>query len=80
MMQAMQSAIARHCLCYDWTTDGPVEPCRVRAFRTLSLLAAMAWPLVAGWMLFNSHKCSSELKSVVAVAIGYYATLVPSRI
>lgn len=28
--------------------DGPVEPCRVRLFRFLSLLAAVAWPVAAG--------------------------------
>lgn len=28
--------------------DGPVEPSRVRLFRFLSLLAAVAWPVAAG--------------------------------
>ena len=28
--------------------DGPVEPCRVRLFGFLSLLAAVAWPVAAG--------------------------------
>lgn len=76
IVQTMQRAITRHCLCYDMAQDGPVEPCRVRLFRFLSLLAAVAWPVAAGWMLMKSESCSSQLKLAVALIIGYYCALV----
>ncbi|CAJ1406300.1 unnamed protein product [Effrenium voratum] len=76
MVQAMQKTIVRHCLCYDMAEDGPMEPLRVRLFRALALLAAMLWPVVAGWMLLRSHSCSADLKAAVAVILGYYAALV----
>ncbi|CAK9093920.1 unnamed protein product [Durusdinium trenchii] len=76
IIQSLQKTIMRHCLCYDMAQDGPVEPCRVKLFRCLSLLAALVWPLVAGWMLMNSHDCSRQLQLAVAVIIGYYVTLV----
>eukprot|EP00439_Symbiodinium_sp_Y106_P020732 s1607_g2.t1 len=76
MVQTMQKAISRHCLCYDAVEDGPPEPLRVRVFRALAASAAVLWPLVAGVMLFQSKNCSKALTTAVAVIIGYYLILV----
>ncbi|CAE7895517.1 RHC2A [Symbiodinium microadriaticum] len=76
MVQTMQKAISRHCLCYDAVEDGPPEPLRVRVFRALAVSAAVLWPLVAGVMLLQSKTCSKALTTAVAVIIGYYVILV----
>merc|ERR1719442_186107 len=58
------------------TRDGPVEPCRVVAFRRSLYLATALWPLVATWMLAEVKRCDSQLKLAVAVIAVYFAVIV----
>lgn len=75
VVQGLQRDIIRNCLCYNMARDGPVEPTRVRAFRSLSLLAAVLWPLAASWMLLQTRSCNGELVRAVQVIVLYYAAV-----
>lgn len=73
--QGCQSELARCCLCYDMARDGPVEPARVRVFRCISILAAVAWPVAATVMLVLTRKCDHELELAVMAIVACYGAL-----
>lgn len=75
LVQVVQRDFVRYCLCYDMHRDGPTPPCRVVLFKGLSILAAMAWPVVAAWMLWHTKECNKTLVVAVAVLVGYYVAL-----
>lgn len=72
----LQRDISKHLCCYDFHRDGPEPPLRVRVFARLVKICVQAWPLVAGYLLFFTHSCSSQLELAVKVVLSYYLSLV----
>eukprot|EP00747_Dinoflagellata_sp_TGD_P069736 gnl/TRDRNA2_/TRDRNA2_156260_c0_seq1.p1 gnl/TRDRNA2_/TRDRNA2_156260_c0~~gnl/TRDRNA2_/TRDRNA2_156260_c0_seq1.p1 ORF type:complete len:384 (-),score=48.17 gnl/TRDRNA2_/TRDRNA2_156260_c0_seq1:364-1377(-) len=72
-LHVFQKEIIQYILCYKHSRDGPVEPARVLLFRRFCLLVLFGWPVAGAYMLSQTHKCTSELKTAVRVITIYYA-------
>lgn len=76
IVQVFQRELIRT-LCYEGgTAAGEREPCRVRCFKRILILAVICWPAVAMVMLSVSQNCSGSLILAVKVLVAYYAVFV----